>query len=167
MVDAPPAPVKKKEEPVVQAPVVEPVVEKQPEQELIKAKADELKGLKVIGRIEVPAEKKKEAPAAQQGNQDDRKGKRPRKRIATDQGQAPQQQGTGQGQQRGPRPPQQQRLRQVQRDAVLLGRPGAVGPSPVTRGTPRGENRLHQRRPRRSSCPLRSTDVLSDRGREI
>lgn len=105
-----PPPSKKKEEPVVPAPVIEAVAEKQPEQELIKAKADELKGLKVVGRIELPAEKKKEAPATQQGNQDDRKGKRPRKRIATDQGQAPQQQGAGaQGQQRGTRPPQQQR----------------------------------------------------------
>jgi translation initiation factor IF-2 len=109
VVEAPPPPVVKKEEPVVPPPIVEPVVEKQPEQELIKAKADELKGLKVVGRIELPAEKKKEAPGLQQGNQDDRKGKRPRKRIATDQGQAPQQQGTGQGQQRGPRPGQPQR----------------------------------------------------------
>jgi translation initiation factor IF-2 len=111
VIETPPTPVKKKEEPVVQAPVIEPVVEKQPEQELIKAKADELKGLKVIGKIELPAEKKKEAPS-QQGNQDDRKGKRPRKRIATDQGQAPQQQqgGTGAGQgPRGPRPQPPQR----------------------------------------------------------
>jgi translation initiation factor IF-2 len=107
----PPAPAKKKEEPVVQAPVVETVAEKQPEQELIKAKADELKGLKVVGRIELPAEKKKEAPSTQQGNQDDRKGKRPRKRIATDQGQPQTQQqgGAGQGGPRGPRPQQPQR----------------------------------------------------------
>lgn len=87
--------------------VVEPVVEKQPEQELIKAKADKLKGLKVVDRIELPAEKekKKEAPpAASSDNKDDRKGKRPRKRITTvgDQPQQPQQ---GQGP-RGPRPQQ-------------------------------------------------------------
>ncbi|HEY0651799.1 MAG TPA: translation initiation factor IF-2 [Chryseosolibacter sp.] len=105
-VATPPAP--KKEEPVA-PPIVEPVAEKLPEQELIKAKADELKGLKVIGRIELPAEKKKEAPSTQQDKQDDRKGKRPRKRITTvgDQGQQTQQ---GQGQQqRGPRPNQAQR----------------------------------------------------------
>ncbi len=101
-------PVIKKEEPVVQLPVAEP--EKQPEQELIKAKADKLKGLKVVDRIELPAEKKKEAPSVQQDKQDDRKGKRPRKRIATDTGTPAQQgQGTGQGQQRGGRPQQQQR----------------------------------------------------------
>ncbi len=95
----------KKEEPVVApvAPVVE--VEKQPEQELIKAKADKLKGLKVVDRIELPAEKekKKETPPAQ-GAQDDRKGKRPRKRIVTANDQ-PQQPGQGGGP-RGPRPQQ-------------------------------------------------------------
>jgi translation initiation factor IF-2 len=93
--------------PVVPIPaVVEPVVEKQPEQELIKAKADKLKGLKVVDRIELPAEKekKKEAPPAASSDKDDRKGKRPRKRITTvgDQPQQPQQ---GQGP-RGPRPQQ-------------------------------------------------------------
>jgi translation initiation factor IF-2 len=82
--------------------VIEPVAEKQPEQELIKAKADKLKGLKVVDRIELPVEKekKKETPPAASSDKDDRKGKRPRKRITT--GDAPQQQ-PGQGP-RGPRP---------------------------------------------------------------
>jgi translation initiation factor IF-2 len=68
------------------APTPEPVAEKQPEQELIKAKADKLKGLKVVDKIELPVEKekKKEAPvAASDASKDDRKGKRPRKRITT------------------------------------------------------------------------------------
>jgi translation initiation factor IF-2 len=60
--------------------------EKQPEQqELIKARADKLKGLKVVDKIELPAEKKKETPpVASSDLKEDRKGKRPRKRIATD-----------------------------------------------------------------------------------
>ena len=81
--------------------------EKQPEQELIKAKADRLKGLKVVDKIELPVEKKKE-PVASSDLKEDRKGKRPRKRIATDQ--------PAQQSQRGGVRPQQQR-----------GRPG-VGP---------------------------------------
>ncbi|MFN7750562.1 MAG: translation initiation factor IF-2, partial [Cyclobacteriaceae bacterium] len=57
---------------------VEPVVAEKPqpvEQELIKAKADKLQGLKVLDRIELPTERKKEAGSA------DEKKKRPRKRI--------------------------------------------------------------------------------------
>ena len=58
--------------------------EEKPEQELIKAKADKLQGLKVVDRIELPAEKekKKDQPVASSDTgKDDRKGKRPRKRI--------------------------------------------------------------------------------------
>ena len=78
----------------------EVVEEKQPEQELIKAKADKLKGLKVVDKIELPAEREKKAPpVASSDLKEDRKGKRPRKRIATDQPQ----------QQRGGVRPQQQR----------------------------------------------------------
>jgi len=115
------APVKKEKEPekvkeevkeikvekVEKAP--EPVVEV--EQELIKAKADKLKGLKVVDRIELPVEKKKEAPSTSSNANDDRK-KRPRKRIPT----PPDNRGAGQtggGGGSGPRPqhqsPQQQR----------------------------------------------------------
>lgn len=81
--------------------------EKQPEpQEIIKARADKLKGLKVVDKIELPAEKKKEAPpVASSDLREDRKGKRPRKRIATD---AP-------GQQKGGVRPQQPRGRPGQR----------------------------------------------------
>jgi len=88
-------------------PKPEPVEEKQPEQELIKAKADKLKGLKVVDKIELPVERKKETPpVASSDLKEDRKGKRPRKRIATDQsasqplqrgGARPQQRGRGQG----------------------------------------------------------------------
>jgi translation initiation factor IF-2 len=105
----PEPPIVKKEEPAV------PVeAEKQPEQELIKAKADKLKGLKVVDKIDLPVEKEKKkdgGPVASSDLKDDRKGKRPRKRIASgdQQGQQPPFQ-PGQ-QQRGPRPPQPPRGR--------------------------------------------------------
>src|SRR5690606_17759104 len=93
-----------KEVPAEEAPATETPEEKQPEQELIKAKADKLKGLKVVDKIELPAEKKKEStPVASSDVRQDRKGKRPRKRIATDQaaqmqrGGARPQRGRGQG----------------------------------------------------------------------
>jgi len=66
--------------------------EKQPEQELIKGRADKLQGLKVLDRIQLP-EKKKDAPVASSDTQKDSKGKRPRKRIDT---------GNQSGQQQGP-----------------------------------------------------------------
>jgi len=73
--------------PVAEAPEPGAAEEKQPEpQEIIKARADKLKGLKVVDKIELPAEKKKEMPpVASSDLKEDRKGKRPRKRIATDQ----------------------------------------------------------------------------------
>ena len=65
----------KKEEPVVAV-----VVEKAPEQELIKARADNLQGLKVIGKIDLPVDKKKDQPVASSDIRNEAK-KRPRKRI--------------------------------------------------------------------------------------
>jgi len=56
---------------------------------LIEAKADALKGLTVLGKIELPAERKKEKPVASSDERKDRK-KRPRKRIGTE-GSAPNQ----------------------------------------------------------------------------
>jgi translation initiation factor IF-2 len=76
---------KKAEEKKVEEPVARKE-EAKPEQEVIKAKADKLKGLKVVDRIELPAEKekKKEQPVASSDLKDDaKKGKRPRKRIIT------------------------------------------------------------------------------------
>src|SRR5690606_11985012 len=67
----------------------------QPEQELIKARADKLKGLKVVDKIELPVDKRKEAPVASSDIQKD-KGKRPRKRIPSPNEQG--QRGTGPGQ---------------------------------------------------------------------
>jgi translation initiation factor IF-2 len=75
--------------------------EKQPEQELIKAKADKLKGLKVVDKIELPVEKEKKAPVASSDLKEDKKGKRPRKRIVTEQPQAQQRSGVRPQQQRG------------------------------------------------------------------
>lgn len=71
------------EAPLEQPKKVEAVEEKQPEQELIKGRADKLQGLKVLDRIQLP-EKKKDAPVASSDTQKDNKGKRPRKRIAPD-----------------------------------------------------------------------------------
>ncbi len=85
VVETPPPPV------VVTPPIETPPVvqEKQQEQELIKAKADKLKGLKVVDRIELPAEKekKKEQPVASSDLRDDKK-KRPRKRLPSVPGQS-------------------------------------------------------------------------------
>ena len=96
-----------------ETPAPEVAEEKQPEQELIKARADKLKGLKVVDKIELPVEKKKEtSPVASSDLKEDRKGKRPRKRIATEQqpqqqpqrgGIRPQPQRGGRGQAPGPR----------------------------------------------------------------
>jgi translation initiation factor IF-2 len=114
----------KKEEPKKEEVKIEPVtprveaappVEKQPEQELIKARADKLQGLKVVDRIQLPVEKKKDAPVASSDLQKDNKAKRPRKRISSFENQPGGQQGHG-GQQGGPpkgprpqQPPQQRR----------------------------------------------------------
>jgi len=80
---------KKKAEPepeivVKEEPKAEPVAEKQPEQELIKAKANRLQGLKVVDRIELPPEKekKKDQPVASSDIRNEQK-KRPRKRIVS------------------------------------------------------------------------------------
>jgi translation initiation factor IF-2 len=97
----------KKEEVPAEPKIEVPVPEKQPEQELIKARADKLQGLKVVDRIQLPVEKekKKDAPVASSDTQKDNKAKRPRKRITSfenQQGQQAQgQQGTGP---KGPRP---------------------------------------------------------------
>ncbi|MDZ4714988.1 MAG: translation initiation factor IF-2 [Cytophagales bacterium] len=74
---------KKKEEPAAEEakkPEPEKVAEvvKQPELELIKAKAGKLQGLKVVDKIDLPAEKK---PSAE--SQDDARKKRPRKRLVS------------------------------------------------------------------------------------
>jgi len=100
----------KKEEPKIEIPKVEPLpgVEKQPEQELIKARADKLQGLKVVDRIQLPVEKekKKDAPVASSDTQKD-KAKRPRKRISSfDNQQGQQNQGQPGGPPKGPRPQQ-------------------------------------------------------------
>src|SRR5688572_28773142 len=76
----------KQAEPKVETPIVEPVqavIEKLPEQELIKGRADKLQGLKVVDRIQLPVEKdkKKDAPVASSDTQKDNKQKQPRKRI--------------------------------------------------------------------------------------
>ncbi|MFN6088859.1 MAG: translation initiation factor IF-2 [Cyclobacteriaceae bacterium] len=75
-------------------------VEKPVEQELIKAKADKLQGLKVLSKIELPAEKKTQPVASSDLNKANQQ-KRPRKRLPTPNEQRGQQ-GTG------PRPNQGQ-----------------------------------------------------------
>ncbi len=61
---------------------VEEKVEKK-EQEIIKARANKLQGLKVVDKIELPAEKKKEQPIASSDKRDEARKRRPRKRINT------------------------------------------------------------------------------------
>ncbi len=74
----------KKEEPVVEVKEEKKVEEKieKKEQEVIKARANKLQGLKVVDRIELPAEKKKDQPVASSDKKDDARKRRPRKRIA-------------------------------------------------------------------------------------
>ncbi|MEQ9216923.1 MAG: translation initiation factor IF-2 [Cyclobacteriaceae bacterium] len=55
--------------------------EEKPEDKTIKAKGDSLKGLTVLGKIDLPAEKKKPKPVASSDENKERKKKRPRKRI--------------------------------------------------------------------------------------
>ncbi|HEX5172492.1 MAG TPA: translation initiation factor IF-2 [Cyclobacteriaceae bacterium] len=71
-------------EPQVEEPKKETVIPQEKQDlDLIKAKADKLKGLKVVDRIELPVEKKKDQPVASSDlSKDDRKAKRPRKRIS-------------------------------------------------------------------------------------
>jgi translation initiation factor IF-2 len=112
----------KKEEPKIEkiAPIVvptpTPTVEKQPEQELIKARADKLQGLKVVDRIQLPVDKKKDAPVASSDLQKDNKAKRPRKRISSFENQGGQQGQGGQpgGPPKGPRPQQPAQQRRPQ-----------------------------------------------------
>ncbi len=101
---APPIVEKVKEKEIELPKAIEP--EKAPEekpQEVIKATAEKLQGLNVLGKIQLPTEKKKD-PVASSDVRDD-KHKRPRKRINNP---APNQQ-QGQGQQGGARPQQFQR----------------------------------------------------------
>lgn len=82
--------------------VVEPKsVEEAPKQEgVIKAKAEELKGLKILGKIELPAAKEKKKPGAKGGHNanDKKKGKRARiQRPAGGANQGGGNQGGGQG----------------------------------------------------------------------
>ena len=91
---------KEKEEPKVEEKPVakkEEVKEQQPDQGVIKAKADKLKGLKVVDKIELPKEKKKEQPVASSDVKGEDKKKRPRKRIIT--------QGDDRGRHRGKQQP--------------------------------------------------------------
>jgi translation initiation factor IF-2 len=55
--------------------------EEKPKQGVIKAQADKLKGLKVVDKIDLPVEKKKDQPVASSDIKEDSRKKRPRKRI--------------------------------------------------------------------------------------
>lgn len=89
------AKVEKEEEPKEEAPQSEKEVEEEPKKEeeisaeekseIIKGKSDKLQGLKVVGKIDLPAKKEKEKsePYASSDEVKDRRKKRPRKRIST------------------------------------------------------------------------------------
>lgn len=72
-----------KEEPKKEEAVKEKVEERVEKKEIdvIKGRADKLQGLKVVDRIELPAEKKKEQPVASSDKRDEARKRRPRKRI--------------------------------------------------------------------------------------
>jgi translation initiation factor IF-2 len=92
-----------KEKVVEKEKVAEPIAAVEQDLELIKAKADKLKGLKVVDKIELPVEKKKEQPSATSAAQaHDDKRKRPRKRLPS----VPDNKGAGGGNQPGQARPQ-------------------------------------------------------------
>lgn len=99
----------------IQPPPVEAPAEAEPEAETIKAKADKLKGLKVVDRIELPVEKKKEQPVASSSDTRDDKKKRPRKRIAPSEGQQRSHPQHGQ-QRRQPFPPRVQKAEPTEKE---------------------------------------------------
>jgi len=78
---------------------------KSPEGKVIEAKADKLKGLKVVGKIELPKETRKAKPVASSDQNGDKK-KRPRKRIERPGQGAPRTTGGGQYANRDNRPAQ-------------------------------------------------------------
>ena len=80
----------KKEEPAPSKEEPAPKEEKKeepaaPQDKTIKAKADSLKGLKVLGKIELPKKQEKSGPVASSDSRDGEK-KRPRKRISSHKG---------------------------------------------------------------------------------
>jgi len=84
-------------------PIKAPEPEKQPEiQEVIKARADKLQGLKVLSKIELPVEKKNQPVASSDLNKNNQQ-KRPRKRLPNANEQRPQS-GGGHGGQQRPQP---------------------------------------------------------------
>jgi translation initiation factor IF-2 len=116
---------KEKEPEVVEKPVAKVVTPKQPEppvvvpekqeQELIKAKATNLQGLKVVGKIELPQEKekKKEQPVASSDiRKDQDRQKRPRKRLPPN----VQQGGGHQGGNKRPLPPRVQKQEPTEKE---------------------------------------------------
>lgn len=70
--------------------------------DVIEAKAESLRGLKVLGKIELPTEKKKSKPVASSDADGKDKKKRPRKRIPANKGGDSRQGGSHGGQNRGP-----------------------------------------------------------------
>ncbi|MBW4888443.1 translation initiation factor IF-2 [Mucilaginibacter sp. HMF5004] len=116
-----PAPVAKTEPPVATAPVAEPAAETADggdDNEVIRAKAEQLSGPKIIGRIELPvSQPKRNQPVASSNSAADQRRKRKRKDNAPGQGQQ------GQGQRPQTNAP---------------GQPGAPG-QPQAGGAPRPE----------------------------
>ena len=100
-----PEPEPEKEEPVAEEPKTEePAPEETPKkkEEVIEAKADSLRGLKVVGKINLPKKEEKPTPVASSDEKQQERKKRPRKRIQSEQKRGPQQ-GGGQKQKQGGR----------------------------------------------------------------
>lgn len=120
--------VKEEPQPVAEKPKKEeatpaPAPVEEDEKEVIEAKAEKLKGLKVVGKIELPQAKKKEAKkkeaepvASSDEEQQSKKKKRPRKRIAKPGGapqKGPHQQGGGGDRRGGNKRPQRAEKEEV------------------------------------------------------
>ncbi len=138
----------KKAEPKVEEKKAEPEKLEEPEgKSTIKAKGDSLKGLTVLGKIELPAEKKKPKPVASSDENKERKKKRPRKRIQgstpQDGGRSDQRRPQGQGGRRDQRKTEELSDKEIQDKikATLAKLSGGKGPGTSGRSKYRKDKR--------------------------
>ncbi|NVJ85496.1 MAG: translation initiation factor IF-2 [Algoriphagus sp.] len=112
-------PVQKPTPPASEKPVEKAPKQPEPKEEVIAAKADNLKGLTVLGKIELPAEKKKKGGPVASSDERARDKKRPRKRIDKgnkNRGQGQQGQGDGQKGGRKGQPTRNQKVEPTQKE---------------------------------------------------
>src|SRR5690554_2870212 len=146
IVEKPAAPQAPKEEP---APIAEEKTEEQPSDTLISAKADALKGLTVLGKIELPKDrpKKKSKPIASSDEKGKDKKKRPRKRI--DNRGKP----TGEAPKEEPAPIAEEKTEEQPSDTLISAKADALKGLTVL-----GKIELPKDRPKKKSKPIASSD---------